>query len=116
MRSSFALLTVVAFLGAAKPASGPPIQIYAILSMTGAGSFLGVNEVRTLKIVEKLTNARGGIRGRPVEFVTLDDQSTPQVDVQLTGELIAKNVPVFIGPLFRPAVAPRDMLAEKSGR
>ncbi|MGA2393626.1 MAG: ABC transporter substrate-binding protein [Candidatus Lustribacter sp.] len=115
MRSCFALLTVVALLGAAKPANGPPIQIYAILSMTGAGSFLGVNEVRTLKIVERLTNAGGGIRGRRVEFVTLDDQSTPQVDVQLTGELIAKNVPVFIGPTIPQACQAALPLVEKAG-
>jgi hypothetical protein len=42
-------------------------------------------------------NARGGITGRKIHFVVQDDQSSPQVAVQLTNGIIAKHVPVMLG-------------------
>jgi len=40
----------------------------------------------------------GGISGRPVKFTYYDDASTAATDVQLVNQIIAKNVPVILGP------------------
>ncbi len=82
-------------------AQQPPVEINAILSITGFNAFVGSAYQQTLKIVEKYVNANGGINGRPVRFVVVDDQSSPQVDIQLVNGLIAQHVPVIIhsGPL-----------------
>lgn len=89
------LLLVLAASGAAP--SGPPYVINAIMPLTGGGAFLGQPESQALQIVERLTNEKGGIRGRPIHFVFHDDQTSPQVGVQLAGQIIAGRVPVIVG-------------------
>jgi branched-chain amino acid transport system substrate-binding protein len=106
-----AVLAVALFVPAATPraAAAEPYQIYAILSLTGLAAFLGKGEETTLKAAETLINSTGGIHGRPVQFVIQDDQSNPAVAVQLFNTILAKGVPVQLGPsLAGPcyAVAP----------
>jgi branched-chain amino acid transport system substrate-binding protein len=73
-------------------------RIDVITSLTGGASFLGKGEQQALQLLEKSVNKTGGIRGRPVEFVFYDDQSSPQVAVQLGAQLKAKNPAVILGP------------------
>lgn len=47
-----------------------------------------------------MVNASGGIRGAPLRFVFSDDQSSPQLAVQLTNDLLAKKTPVILGSDF----------------
>src|SRR5512142_2077761 len=79
-------------------ASGTPYVINALLPLTGSGAFLGTEEKQSLELFEKYINAKGGINGTPVHFVIQDDQTDPKVGVQLATDLIAKKVPVIIGP------------------
>ena len=95
--------------------SGVPYEVNAILSLTGGAAFLGSAQSQALAEIEKIANRRGGIKGRPLKFTVADDQSNPQVAVQLANALIAKNVPVFIGSDLTAnclAIAP---LVQKSG-
>jgi branched-chain amino acid transport system substrate-binding protein len=75
-----------------------PYEINAVISTTGSGAFLGKVEVQDFQAIESLTNRSGGIKGWPIKFVIADDQSDPKVTVQLVSQLIAKKVPVIIGP------------------
>jgi len=77
--------------------AGEPYEINAIVSLTGSAAFLGKEEQQALEAVEKVQNARGGIGGRPIHFVVADDQSSPQVSVQLTNAVIAKKAAVVLG-------------------
>jgi hypothetical protein len=101
--ASSALCIAIALLIAPQPspAQTEPYEINAILPLTGSAAFLGQAFLQALKLVEKQTNATGGIHGRPVRFVISDDESSPQTDVQLLAPLIAKHVPVVIdgGPV-----------------
>lgn len=74
-----------------------PFEINVIVPLTGPGAFLGKNEAESLALVERNVNAAGGVRGRPIKFVVADDESNPQVAVQLTNRLLAKNVPIILG-------------------
>jgi branched-chain amino acid transport system substrate-binding protein len=77
---------------------GPqPYELNVIMPMTGYGAFLGKGEKPALDAIEKIVNKSGGIAGRPVKFVIHDDQSNPQVDVQLANSLISQHVPVILG-------------------
>ena len=56
-----------------------------------------------------MTNARGGIKGRPIKFVIQDTATNPAVAVQFTNALLAKKAPLVLGPGFTSecfAVAP----------
>ena len=91
------LAFLLAVPGAPPSAASAPYVINAIMPLTGGGAFLGQPESQALQIVERLTNEKGGIRGRPIHFVFQDDQTSPQVGVQLAGQVIARRVPLIIG-------------------
>jgi branched-chain amino acid transport system substrate-binding protein len=97
----FLLLAALASLTMlpARAAEGPYV-INAIVSLTGPAAFLGRGEGYTLGIAEKYINATGGIRGTPVKIVVTDDTSSPTTAVQLASQLVARKVPLFIGPGF----------------
>ena len=72
-------------------------EIDVVLPLTGRTSFLGQAEQKSLQILEKLANKTGGIHGKPVHFNFNDDQSSPQVAVQLTSDIISKKPAVMLG-------------------
>jgi branched-chain amino acid transport system substrate-binding protein len=99
----FAALAAVALLApaAAAPArAAEPYQINTILSLTGPLSFLGLSQQLSLKTIETLVNKKGGINGQPIHFVIVDDASQPAVAVQLANGIIAKHVPIIMGPTY----------------
>lgn len=79
-------------------ATGAPYEINAILALSGSAAFLGKPEQAALQALEAVVNAQGGIQGRPVKFTFYDDETKPAQDVQLANQIMAKNVPVILGP------------------
>jgi len=87
------------FAGAQSPGNAAdPLEIYVISSQTGPISFGGKLQAPGALGLEAYVNKTGGIRGRPIKVVIIDEQSNPSVAVQEVNELIAKHVPVVIGP------------------
>jgi branched-chain amino acid transport system substrate-binding protein len=74
-----------------------PFVIPGVLPLTGPVAFLGTTIVSTLRLVEAKVNAEGGINGRPVHFDIRDDQSSPQVAVQMTQQILADKPSAIIG-------------------
>jgi branched-chain amino acid transport system substrate-binding protein len=72
-------------------------DINVILPLTGGGAFLGKAEQQALQQFEKLVNAGGGIHDKSLKFIFHDDQSSPQVAVQLANQVKAGNPPVILG-------------------
>lgn len=99
-RLTAALLAAVFWSAAPHMASSAdePIDIYAVLPLTGPAAFSGKGNQNALTALQGLVNKRGGVRGRPIRFVFLDDQSNPETSVQLTNQLSAKNVQWMLGP------------------
>ena len=58
-------------------AQGEPIKFGAVVSATGVGAGLGVNERNGLLLAEKTINAKGGFKGRPIRIIIEDDTSNP---------------------------------------
>jgi branched-chain amino acid transport system substrate-binding protein len=73
------------------------VPLNVILSMTGNAAFLGQMRHATLQAMEKMLNDQGGIGGKPIRFVFHDDQTSPQVTVQITSSLIPEHPPVILG-------------------
>ena len=92
------IVVVAALLQWVSLASAADTQdINVILPLTGGGAFLGKSEQQSLQQYEKLVNATDGIHGKPLKFVFHDDQSSPQVAVQLANQVKATHPPVILG-------------------
>jgi branched-chain amino acid transport system substrate-binding protein len=106
----FALALALSALSLGGPArAADPYEMYAILSLTGPLALIGGDEQISLRILEGVVNKSGGIGGRPVHFNIADDQSQPALAVQLANGIIAKGVPILLGPTYAAsclAVAP----------
>ncbi len=94
----FALCCAFALPGGTQAAD--PYEIDAISSLTGPSTFVGQGAQQGLAAVEQIVNKAGGIAGRPVKFVIHDDQSNPQLSVQIANEIMVKNPPVLLGGTF----------------
>lgn len=96
-----AMIALASIVLLASPGAGiaaEPYNINMILALSGPGTFIGNTQWHAAQALEASVNKSGGIAGRPVKFVAKDDQSNPQVAVQLARELIAAHVPVILGP------------------
>jgi branched-chain amino acid transport system substrate-binding protein len=88
----------------ARPAvAADPFEIDMITSLTGQAAFLGNEEAATMQTIADIVNKGGGIGGRPIRFVVSDDQSNPQIALQLVQGVIAKRAPVMVGPTITAA-------------
>lgn len=94
---AIALALVLGGAGAGPARAADPYVIYVVLPLTGFAAFVGQAVAKTLDLVADNENRHGGINGQPVKFIVEDDQSSPQVAVQLTNGIIARHVPVMLG-------------------
>jgi branched-chain amino acid transport system substrate-binding protein len=74
-----------------------PYDINVIIGLTGGATFIGQAQETSLKVLEDVVNKQGGIKGRPIHFVFYDDQTNPQVAVQLANEVAAKKPSIVLG-------------------
>ena len=84
----------------AQPApSGAPIKVGGTLALTGPLSATGLVHKLTGEIYVDGLNKRGGLLGRPVEWILKDDQSKPDLARTLYEQLITSDkVDLLIGP------------------
>lgn len=92
-----------------------PFTINAIIPETGAAAFLGKEERQSLRAIETMVNRSGGISGQPISFAIFDDQSSPQVAVQLLNTVLAKKPAVVLGSSFVSTCSAMAPLVEKAG-
>ncbi len=90
------LLLALAVLSSVAQAA-EPYDIHVVLPLTGAAAFLGTSEQLALQRAEPVLSRDGGIGGRPVRFVFHDDQTSPQVAVQLANQINAGKPAVVLG-------------------
>lgn len=76
--------------------SGDPIVIGAVVSTTGPNAPLGEPERMALELFEKQINAAGGVLGRPLSVVILDDQSNAKEAVTATQRLLQQEKAVAV--------------------
>jgi branched-chain amino acid transport system substrate-binding protein len=90
-------LAGVSLLASGAAAAAQPVEIPVVLPLTGGAAFLGQSERNSLQIAEKVINDGGGVDGAPVHFTFHDDQSSPQVAVQLAAQIKAAQPPIVLG-------------------
>lgn len=82
--------------GAAGTATGEPIKIGAVLSLTGTYAALGESEKNALDLEVERINEAGGIDGRPIEIVIEDDATDEAKAVAAASKLIEQDRVVAI--------------------
>ncbi|MBI1922520.1 MAG: ABC transporter substrate-binding protein [Geobacter sp.] len=89
----------IVILTATAALAAPSIRIGALFAVTGPASFLGEPERKTLEMLVKDINSKGGIKGSIVELVVYDTQGDATKAVQLANKLIKNDkVVAIIGP------------------
>jgi len=84
-----AVLATPAYLRTATAAT--PIKIGIPTVITGGYAVLGSHVMRTSNLVKKMTDASGGVLGRPIEFLFKDTQGDPANCVRKTQELVERD-------------------------
>jgi branched-chain amino acid transport system substrate-binding protein len=77
-------------------ATGEPIKIGAVVSLTGVYAGLGEPEKNTLEMEVARINEAGGVNGRPVEVIIEDDATDEAKAVAATSKLIDQDEVVAI--------------------
>jgi branched-chain amino acid transport system substrate-binding protein len=89
----------IALLTASVSFAAGTIKIGGLFAVTGPASFLGEPEKKTLEMLVKETNDKGGINGVKLEAVIYDTTGDATKAVQLATKLIKDDkVSVIIGP------------------
>jgi branched-chain amino acid transport system substrate-binding protein len=96
-RTLLILSLVPALLSSVPAGAAETMELPVILSMTGQGAFLGGQVHDALALLEKTINQAGGIHGSPVRMAFHDDQSNPQISVQLMNDIVAAHAPLVLG-------------------
>jgi branched-chain amino acid transport system substrate-binding protein len=96
--------------------SSKTILIGTSLSLTGDFSTDGVAFKRGYELWASDVNAHGGINGRKVKLVILNDNSSPtQVDTNYTDLITVKHVDLTFGPFSSLLTAPAAQVAHRYG-
>jgi branched-chain amino acid transport system substrate-binding protein len=106
---TFVVASIVALfaMAGASAQSGNPIKVGISLALTGAGAAPSKVIQTALEIWRDDVNAKGGLLGRPVQLVILDDQSTPANVPNIYTKLITVDkVDLLLGPYGTNFVAP----------
>lgn len=91
--------------GALAQAAGKPIRVGGSLALTGPLSSTGLVHKLTGEIYVEELNKRGGLLGRPVEWVLRDDQSKPDMTRTLYEQLVTSDkVDLLMGPYGTGAI------------
>lgn len=82
--------------GPGEGATGEPIRIGAIVSLTGTYAGLGEPELATLEMEVERINADGGVNGRPIELIVEDDATDEAKAVAAASKLIDQDQVIAI--------------------
>ena len=78
-------------------AGNEPYKIGAVLDISGNSSSLGVPERDTLLMMVEQLNAKGGVKGHPIELTIMDNKSDETESVLAVKTLIEKGALAILG-------------------
>ena len=96
---SFIALALASVIAAGPVLAQQPIRIGASIAVTGRDKVQGGYVREGYLLCQKHVNEKGGVLGRPIEFLIRDDGSDPKTAVGLYDKLIAEDkVDAVMGP------------------
>ena len=103
--------------GVSPPPEPEPVTIAGTRSATGSLSVEGTTMARGIELAVKMLNDAGGIDGREVRVILLDDESDPARAADLYRELAAADsIDLLIGPYSSSITSAVVPVAEAAGR
>lgn len=96
-------------------ATGEPIRIGVVTSLTGPLAATGSQVATGVKYAAKEWNEKEGVK-RQVEVLVEDDQSTPNGAVNAFNALLSKNPNFVVGPTFTPLIMPLAPILEEQAK
>lgn len=94
--------------------SEEPIRVGGTLALTGPLAATGLIHKVTGELYVDWLNENGGLLGRPVEWVLLDDESNPQTAAAAYNRLITQdNVDLVVGPYGTAGITAAMEVAER---
>lgn len=94
-----AVVSLAALIAPAIPARAAdtgPIEVPVLAALSGPLAFYGSAVAKGLEMLSVSVNKQGGVNGRPIKFVILDQQSNPQVAAQLMSQQMAKGAQIVM--------------------
>jgi branched-chain amino acid transport system substrate-binding protein len=108
------LAATALFAWSASAQAADPVRIGVALSQTGNLADSAAPYFKGLDLWREQANARGGLAGRPIEFVVYDDRSDPATAARLYEKLITDDkVDLVISSLGSATAATGSAVAEK---
>jgi branched-chain amino acid transport system substrate-binding protein len=98
-----------------QPAAKKPILIGGALALTGINAYVDEPAVRGIQLAVDEINAKGGILGRPVEFVNLDSKSDPVTSSNVAVQLVERGANAIIPAADFDMGGPACRVAQKAG-
>lgn len=106
-------VVVASVLGQANAAD--PIRIGVLLPMTGPFAKNGIENWEAIQIARDMINERGGVNGRPIEYVS-GDATSPAAAISETERLITKEgIKITTGSFASPLAIAVSQAAERHG-
>lgn len=98
----------------AQAPSGQPIRIGSTLALTGPLSATALTHKLVGEIYMEQLNKRGGLLGRPVQWIVKDDQSKPDLARTLYEQLVTSDkVDLLMGPYATGAILSAMAVAQR---
>ncbi len=96
-------------------ATGEPIKIGALTSLTGPFTSWGLHVEAGMNLAVDDINAAGGVDGRMLELIVADDQSDPEEAVVQMERLIEDGVIAVVGTISSGVGGATTAIAEEAG-
>lgn len=93
--------------------AAPPIVIASIYSFSGKASVTNAPSIQGVRWAVEALNHRGGINGRQVELLELDNASTPIGSKLAAEKAVAANAVSIIGPAYSSHASAAARVAQK---
>ena len=110
-----ALGPVIAAAGCTETRNRDPIYIAATISETGLRSTPATEMENGYRLAVEALNGRGGIRGREMELVTINDRSDPDLAARHYRTFVERRLDVLLGPYSSPVTSAVLDVTEEAG-
>jgi branched-chain amino acid transport system substrate-binding protein len=109
------IATLVAAMSDRPAHAADPIRIGVLLPMTGPFAKNGLENWEAIQIARDMINERGGVNGRPIEYVS-GDATSPSAAISETERLISKEgIRITTGSFASPLAIAVSQAAERQG-